>query len=281
LTPSPTPSPTPGPEYLDIIVDNDSGSPAYAETGSWLTSGSTGYNGGTYRYTTDGAASTAKWTAATGSGQYQAFVYYVGGANRCASTKYVVSTATGNQTVYVNQTLNSMTWVSLGTFRLAEGNNTITLDAAGSTGGDVVIADAVRFTFVERIVDNDHGSPDYTETGTWVTSGSAGYNGGTYRWSNAGQSNTATWDLNLPGSGTYTVSAIYRASANRCTSTKYVVQTASGPQTVYKNQTTSDLTWVTLGTWTFDSGGGTVTIDAAGSTGGDVVIADAVRAVKQ
>jgi hypothetical protein len=39
--------------------------------------------------------------------------------------------------------------------------------------------------------------------------------------------------------------------------------------------------WVTLGTWNFNAGAGSVMLDALGSTGGTVVIADAVKAVKQ
>ena len=74
---------------------------------------------------------------------------------------------------------------------------------------------------------------------------------------------------------------IYRSGSNRCTSTKYVVQTSSGPQTVYVNQTQNNLTWVTLGTWNFDYSSSSVQLDGAGSTGGYVVVADAVRAVKQ
>lgn len=262
-------------------MDNDDGSPDYTETGTWYTSGSSGYNGGTYRWTSAGGSHSATWTAAIGSGQYEVFVIYRAGSNRATSAKYNIATADGTKTAYVNQTQNNLSWVSLGTYRFDEGDNTITLDAAGSSGGSVVIADAVRFTFVERIVDNDHGSPDYTETGSWSTSGSSGYNGGTYRWANAGQSNTATWDLNLPESGSWTISVIYRSGTNRCTSTKYEIQTSSGTQTAYVNQTQNNLTWVTLGTWSFDYSGGSVKINASGSTGGDVVIADAVKAVKQ
>ena len=47
----------------DVIVDNDDGSPAYTDTGAWTTSGSTGDNGGTYRYASTGAAKTAAWQA--------------------------------------------------------------------------------------------------------------------------------------------------------------------------------------------------------------------------
>ena len=131
------------------------------------------------------------------------------------------------------------------------------------------------------IRDNDNGSPIYIETGTWTTSGTAGYNGGTYRYATAGGSHTATWNLNLPVSGSWTISVIYKAGTNRATSAKYVVQTSAGPQTIYKNQQTSDLVWVTLGTWNFNAGAGSVMLDALGSTGGTVVIADAVKAVKQ
>ena len=264
-----------------MIIDNDDGSPSYTETGSWSTSGSTGYNGGTYRWAYAGQSNTATWTTSIGSGQYQVFVIYRAGANRASSVKYNISTADGTQTVYVDQTENDLSWVSVGTFRFDEGSATITLDAAGSSGGTVVVADAVRFTFVERIVDNDHGSPDYTETGSWSTSGSTGYNGGTYRFASAGQSSTAAWDLNLPASGSWKVSVIYRAGSNRCTSSKYQVQTSSGTQTVYIDQTQNDLSWVTLGTWNFDSSSGSVTLDASGSSGGYVVIADAVKAEKQ
>ena len=131
------------------------------------------------------------------------------------------------------------------------------------------------------IKDNDDGSPTYTETGSWSTSGSTGYDGGTYRYATAGGSHTATWDLDLPVSGSWTISVIYRAGSNRASSSKYVVQTSSGPQTVYKDQQENNLVWVTLGTWNFDAEGGSVTLDADGSSGGDVVISDAVKAVKQ
>lgn len=139
-TPTPTATPIPG---TDVIVDNDQGSPAYAETGTWATSGSTGYNGGTYRYATAGSASTATWTATLAdTASYEVSVIYVAGTNRTTSTKYNV----GGTSVYVNQQVNSLTWVLLGTFNLSAGDNAVVLDAAGSSGGGTVcIADAVHF----------------------------------------------------------------------------------------------------------------------------------------
>jgi hypothetical protein len=133
----------------EIIVDNDSGSPAYTETGGWSTSGAAGYNGGTYRYAKAGDPNTATWTAVLPeAGDYDVFVIYVAGTNRSNSVKYDVATAGGTQTAYVNQQLSSLTWVKLGNYSFNAGNATLTLDGAASaqvSGTDVVIADAVKF----------------------------------------------------------------------------------------------------------------------------------------
>lgn len=129
-----------------VVVDNDDGAPGYVETGGWVTSGTSGYDGGTYRFANDGAASTATWTAnLTSSGVYEIFVWYRPGSNRTTSTHYIINTADGPQNVYINQQAGGYTWDSLGSFTFNAGNNSIVLDAATSTGGDVVIADAVRF----------------------------------------------------------------------------------------------------------------------------------------
>jgi hypothetical protein len=141
-TPTPTPSPTPPDPGTDVIVDNDDGPPYYAETGAWTTSGSTGYNGGTYRFATVGGAHTANWTASLSeAGTYEVSVFYRAGTNRATSTKYTV----GGQDFYIDQTQNDMVWTLLGTVTLAAGDNTTTLDSAGSSGNSVVISDAVHF----------------------------------------------------------------------------------------------------------------------------------------
>jgi len=67
---------------LEVIKDNDGGAPAYTETGVWNTSGSTGYNGGTYRYASAGGGNTATWTAGLGAGDAEVSVIYRAGANR-------------------------------------------------------------------------------------------------------------------------------------------------------------------------------------------------------
>jgi hypothetical protein len=138
-----------------VIVDNDDGAPSYAETGAWSTGGATGYNGGTYRFASPGGTKTATWTAnLPDPGEYEVFVWYLPGTNRTTSTKYDIAAADQVHTVYLNQTGGGYTWESLGTYTFNAGDNTITLDAGGSSGGSAVIADAVRFG------DDGGGPPD-------------------------------------------------------------------------------------------------------------------------
>jgi len=132
-------------QALEVIVDNDGGAPAYTETGVWNSSGSTGYNSGTYRYATVGGGHAASWKAGLGAGDAEVSVIYRSGGNRASSAKYVVHAADGDHTVNIDQQQNDLSWVNLGTFPMKNGDNSVTLDAAGSSGGAVVIADAVRF----------------------------------------------------------------------------------------------------------------------------------------
>ncbi|MBN1489662.1 MAG: hypothetical protein JXA69_07075, partial [Phycisphaerae bacterium] len=128
------------------------------------------------------------------------------------------------------------------------------------------------------IIDNDAGAPGYVETGSgWTTSTATGYDGGTYRWVSVGTSATATWTAELPAAGDYDVLVWYRESYNRATATHYDVFAADGTHTVVIDQQTDGQRWRSLGIFPFDAGSRSVRLDAAASTGGTVVIADAVR----
>jgi hypothetical protein len=130
---------------VDLILDNDDGPSVYTETGSWTTSGSLGFEGGTYRFATVGAASTATWEFyAPFAGQGEVFVQYLAGSNRATSTVYHIDTGNGIQNASIDQEQNSFTWVSLGMFDFTAGGHTITIDAAASSGGSVVVADVAR-----------------------------------------------------------------------------------------------------------------------------------------
>lgn len=131
---------------IEVIIDNDDGEPNYTETGAWSTSASTGYNGKTYRYCNASSANnTATWKTYLGEGNCEIAVFYRAGTNRATSTKYIIQTSEGKYEVFIDQTQNNLQWVVLGTYPCKEGEISVTLDAAGSLGGSVVIADAVRF----------------------------------------------------------------------------------------------------------------------------------------
>jgi hypothetical protein len=140
---------------VDLVLDNDDGPAVYTETGTWTLSGGTGYNGGTYKFSPVGSASTATWQFfAPFAGQGEVFVQYVAGSNRASSTTYQIETGNGTENVSIDQKSNSLTWISLGNFDFTAGNHTIVLNAATSSGGSVVIADAVRVVIPVPVNEN-------------------------------------------------------------------------------------------------------------------------------
>ena len=130
---------------LDLILDNDDGPAVYTETGTWTTSTSPGFNGGTYRFAVTGTPATATWNFyAPFAGEGEVFVQYRSGSNRASNAVYHINTGNGIEDASIDQKVNDQTWVSLGNYSFTAGSNQIVLDAQASTGGSVVIADVVR-----------------------------------------------------------------------------------------------------------------------------------------
>jgi uncharacterized lipoprotein YddW (UPF0748 family) len=149
-----------------------------------------------------------------------------------------------------------------------------------NAGADVWLVREPGMTADEVIVDNDDGAPAYTETGTWTTSGTPGYGGGTYRWASTFStlSATATWTPDLPAAGWYPVWAWYRHGTNRPTDARYEIQHAGGVTTVRISQEVHGQTWRYLGEYYFEAGtAGHVTLLNASDDPGQAIIADAVR----
>jgi len=275
-----------------IVADNDDGPPTYLETGTWTTSGSTGYDGGTYRYASAGTAATATWNVVIpAAGYYDMSAAFLQSTNRVDHARFVFQTSEGNQEVFVNQN-GSQELVDrfMGRFLLDAGPTTVTLDAlhSESSTGQVVISDAILFRWAPEqeplpedniVVDNDAGAPAYTETGTWTTSTSTGYNGGMYRYVNAGTAATATWSALISRPGYYDVHAAFLRGTNRVELARYILHSADGDQAYYVNQN-GEYTVVepVIGRARFDMGVASVTLDGAGSIGylGTAVISDAV-----
>ncbi len=131
-------------------------------------------------------------------------------------------------------------------------------------------------------VDNDSGAPGYVETGTWTTTSNtgAGYNGGSYRFTNfTSPASTATWRPTVPSTGYYEVASIFRRGADRTAGAPYTINHADGVSTSSVDQTgafSGDLGVATLGTYRFLAGTtGNVVLRNNGGTG--VYIADTIR----
>jgi uncharacterized lipoprotein YddW (UPF0748 family) len=137
--------------------------------------------------------------------------------------------------------------------------------------------DWVEFTRHEKVLNDDAGAPGFTQTGTWTVTSTAGYLGFD-RWASTGGAHTATWHLAVPRTGQYKVEVIFRNGSNRATSVRYNVAHSAGTAAVNVDQKNSpNLTWVNLGTYSFNAGTGSVQLNAAQSSGGSVCMADCVR----
>ncbi len=139
----------------------------------------------------------------------------------------------------------------------------------------------------EVIVDNT--SPGYSESGTWIATGSLGYNPATtnhdqpagYRvaYTVAGTADAAaTFTPDIPEEGLYWVSVTYRSYSDRTTDAQYEVNHAGGTTVVSVNQEVHGATWVYLGQFYFDEGTAqNVRLINSSSDPGGALIADAVR----
>jgi hypothetical protein len=143
------------PSEIEVILDNDDGAGVYSETGVWQASGLVGYNGGTIRAANVGSEATAQWQfTAPFAGQAEVFVQYPSTHSRATNAVFQIDTGNGVETASVNQTINGLTWVSLGTHFFEAGQRTITLNALLSSGGTAVNADAVRIVLTAGTAPN-------------------------------------------------------------------------------------------------------------------------------
>ncbi|MBN1903118.1 hypothetical protein JW926_17485 [Candidatus Sumerlaeota bacterium] len=143
-------------------------------------------------------------------------------------------------------------------------------------GGTLFSASSSADTIV---LDNDDGAPVYIESGAWTTSGSTGYNGGTYRFAWSGDASQATWNVDIPLSGYYDLSYAFLKSSNRVTSARFIVRASDGEYWVYINQNGSvvEMGEEPLGRFHFNDGATSITLDAEASLpSGGAVISDAV-----
>ena len=115
----------------------------------------------------------------------------------------------------------------------------------------------------------------YTETGTWSTSSTAGYNGVAMRTNSA--SGTATWTPTL-GAGTYQVSIYNPAVAGASTDVKITLVNNGNTRTFTLNEATGTAGFFNLGSFYFKGTGGEYLSISQGTTAG-VLYASAAQFV--
>lgn len=264
----------------------DNGGPGHSESGTWTTSTSAGFFGTNSRYASVGGSAVATWTPTVGTaGNYEVYAWWVQGSNRSTSARYRVTHAGGTTDWNANQTANGGQWNLIGTFPLNVGTSAkVELLAASSTGGSVVIADAIKIVFkthADVIVDNT--STQFTASTNWATSTSpTGFYGTNCRTrSTASVSDSATWNATLPVTGTYQVYGRWTSATNRSTTAPFVITHAGGSATVNVNQQLNGGTWVLLGTYTFNEGTSQRVRLSCWTTTGFTVCADAIKFVAQ
>jgi fibronectin type 3 domain-containing protein len=139
---------------------------------------------------------------------------------------------------------------------------------------------ATPTTIAPIVKDNTDGT-GITITGTWTTTTAiAGYYGTNYIYDNG----TGTGGAKVKYTPTIATKAYYEvyvrwtAFSNRATNAPIDITHAGGTTTVPVNQTTNNGTWVSLGTFLFNTGtAGNVTVRNDGANG--YVVADAVQLV--
>ena len=174
------------------IVDNDQGAPAYTETGGWTTSGSAGWSGGTYRFASTAAATTATATwsfTLPRSDAYPVYVFYRGSSNRTSTAHYLIHHSGGIDDVVVDQTTDDRRWVHLGDWWFDQTAGARVVLENRSSGAGVVIADAVR-------VGAGLGSiPRGSATGGAATSGKARWRECCRYWAEFAGAPSSVWDI--------------------------------------------------------------------------------------
>ncbi|MEH0153092.1 family 10 glycosylhydrolase [Limibacter armeniacum] len=137
------------PSVTSLTIDN--GDTGYSTVGTWTSSTSSPDFIGTGYYH-DGNSDKGNKSVIYSpdfevAGNYLVEIYYAAGTNRATNVPVDINHSSGTSTVTVNQQVNGGVWNTLGTFSFDSGTNgNVTIRNTGTNG--VVIADAVRFTFV-------------------------------------------------------------------------------------------------------------------------------------
>ncbi|MDZ7265677.1 MAG: T9SS type A sorting domain-containing protein, partial [candidate division KSB1 bacterium] len=134
--------------------------------------------------------------------------------------------------------------------------------------------------YYEKIIDTADPACDLVGLG-WFASANAGYWGST-----AAMLNTigtgdryAKFRLNVNAPAQYELFAWWVAASNRCKNTPFIVNHASGSDTVHLDQTINGSTWNRIGSYPLSGDSSEAIIISNAGTVGSYIVADAVRVI--
>jgi|GEM_PF-1117088 len=129
-----------------VIIDNQS--TYFSVSGTWATGTSAGYHCINYVFantvTSDPTATAIFTLNFSSGGTYDVSTWYVQGSNRPTDAQYVINHSGGTSTVYIDQTTNGSSWVSLGTFTFPATGGSVNITNKSSVADKAVIADAIK-----------------------------------------------------------------------------------------------------------------------------------------
>jgi len=267
----------------EIIVDNWNATVDLDV--NWSTySGSAPTYGYDCRYITEGSGGdTVTWAPdVSEAGTYEVYAWWIYGSKRATNVPYTIHYDGGSETVRVNQKASGTggQWNLLGTYDFASGTSGYVVLSDGPAAGGVVVADAVRFRFLDSdvlIVDNPDATV-FTE-GYWhrLSGCPDGYETDLRYKAEGDGTYYVTYRPDLPVDGDYNVYAWWIHGSKRATNAPYTITYNGGSETVRVNQKATSGQWNLLGTYPFVAGtsGYAELRDGPGAAG--VVIADAVK----
>ncbi len=151
-------------EREEVIIDNRDPAPEMSRSGSWLVGDFGSPHGVDYHWASVTSSASPSATATyrpnvTIPGRYDVFTWWVHGSNRATSVPHRIAHAEGTQTVFVNQRNTGEAWRLLAEgIPFDSGSDGYVRIGNNASGGNVVIADAVRWLLVE---------PDTTRFAGW------------------------------------------------------------------------------------------------------------------
>ncbi|MEX2381945.1 MAG: hypothetical protein WD490_06150 [Opitutales bacterium] len=289
---------------VDLILDNED--PEVSYFGTWTGTGSTsdqiwGTASPRHRLYNQSARSGFHATFRPNlpeAGAYTVYEWHQQRADYASSVPLTIQSAEGTANLTINQTTSGSQWNLLDTYTFDAGNGGFVRIHTDGTEG-IVIADALRFVKAgagsipppppdELIIDNTHTHLTST-VGTWRGSG-ANLNaylppdatGTPWLYNNDGIAGDCfNFAPDFSEAGTYEVALWWPTRAGAAPSVDVVVTHADGNDTLTVDQTQSGGQWNSLGVFSFEAGGGSISIRTDGVSAGLFVLADAVRFTRQ